>query len=226
MPRSRGTSSCWRPSPTTCRTASSGACRSRSRCRLAASQCALEVARASSVVVCYEMADEFAELYRQYGRSMAFTLDQRVSEVRARRRPQKRSPCQKQKSLRAKRRCDSRVLAKRPTAAPSPRRACARPFRHHGGRASGAAPAPCGRHADPLRQVSRAFCSSVSELYRIERRTPCAPPSTGVEPLCGERCSSHRPAGRLGGAGPRIVRSSCRSLPSDCRSRACSRTPP
>ena len=50
------------------------------------------------MIVCYEMADEFAQLYRKYGRTMAFTLDPKVSSVipRAER-------TQKQKALRAKR---------------------------------------------------------------------------------------------------------------------------
>ena len=65
--------------------------------------------RSKKVVICYEMADEFAELYRKYGRSMAFTLDQRVSEVTPRgengqkQKALRESGGQKQKSLRAKR---------------------------------------------------------------------------------------------------------------------------
>jgi hypothetical protein len=44
------------------------------------------------------MADEFAELYRKYGRSMQFSLDNKVSAV-----PPPRASGQKQKALRAKR---------------------------------------------------------------------------------------------------------------------------
>jgi hypothetical protein len=35
--------------------------------------------RTKKVIVCYELADEFSELYRRYGRSMAFSLDAKVS---------------------------------------------------------------------------------------------------------------------------------------------------
>jgi len=35
--------------------------------------------RSKKVIVCYELADEFADLYRRFGRSMAFTLDDKVS---------------------------------------------------------------------------------------------------------------------------------------------------
>jgi hypothetical protein len=54
--------------------------------------------RSKKVIVCYEMADEFAELYRKYGRSMQFSLDNKVSAV-----PPPRASGQKQKALRAKR---------------------------------------------------------------------------------------------------------------------------
>ena len=53
--------------------------------------------RSKKVVICYEMADEFAELYRKYGRSMAFSLEPEVSEVAA----APRGNGQKQKALRA-----------------------------------------------------------------------------------------------------------------------------
>lgn len=65
--------------------------------------------REKRVVVCYELADEFAQLYRQYGRTMAFSLDPEVpvaakpgrESVAAR----KHEPvaARKQKSLRATR---------------------------------------------------------------------------------------------------------------------------
>jgi hypothetical protein len=35
--------------------------------------------RTKRVIVCYELADEFAELYRQYGHTMAFSLDPKVA---------------------------------------------------------------------------------------------------------------------------------------------------
>jgi hypothetical protein len=35
--------------------------------------------RTKRVIVCYELADEFSELYRRYGRSMSFSLDPKVS---------------------------------------------------------------------------------------------------------------------------------------------------
>jgi hypothetical protein len=54
--------------------------------------------RSKKVIVCYEMADEFAQLYRKYGRTMAFTLDPKVSSAAP--RPER---SQKQKALRAKR---------------------------------------------------------------------------------------------------------------------------
>jgi hypothetical protein len=54
--------------------------------------------RSKKVIVCYELADEFAELYRKYGRSMAFSLDPKVSAATPR-----RESSQKQKALRAKR---------------------------------------------------------------------------------------------------------------------------
>ena len=57
--------------------------------------------REKRVVVCYELADEFAELYRQYGRTMAFSLD---PEVSAAAKPGREAVAvRKQKSLRAKR---------------------------------------------------------------------------------------------------------------------------
>jgi hypothetical protein len=55
--------------------------------------------RAKRVVICYELADEFAELYRRYGRTMTFSLDQKVSAVT----PARGTAGQKQKALRAKR---------------------------------------------------------------------------------------------------------------------------
>jgi hypothetical protein len=54
--------------------------------------------RSKKVIVCYELADEFAELYRKYGRAMAFTLDPKVSAATPR-----GESSQKQKALRAKR---------------------------------------------------------------------------------------------------------------------------
>jgi hypothetical protein len=54
--------------------------------------------RSKKVIVCYELADEFAELYRKYGRAMAFSLDPKVSAATP--RP---ASSQKQKALRAKR---------------------------------------------------------------------------------------------------------------------------
>jgi hypothetical protein len=52
------------------------------------------------VVMCYELADEYAELYRQFGRTMNFSLDQKVSAVT----PQVRAAVgQKKKALRARR---------------------------------------------------------------------------------------------------------------------------
>ena len=35
--------------------------------------------RTKKVIVCYELADEFSDLYRRYGRSMSFSLDAKVS---------------------------------------------------------------------------------------------------------------------------------------------------
>jgi hypothetical protein len=57
--------------------------------------------REKRVVVCYELAEEFAELYRQYGRTMAFSLDPQVSPARTASR--EAVAVRKQKSLRAKR---------------------------------------------------------------------------------------------------------------------------
>jgi hypothetical protein len=54
--------------------------------------------RNKKVIVCYELADEFADLYRRYGRSMALVLDNKVSAVSP-----SRASGQKQKALRAKR---------------------------------------------------------------------------------------------------------------------------
>jgi hypothetical protein len=54
--------------------------------------------RSKKVVVCYELADEFAQLYRKYGRTMAFTLDPKVSAA-----PPRPESSQKPKALRAKR---------------------------------------------------------------------------------------------------------------------------
>jgi hypothetical protein len=54
--------------------------------------------RSKKVIICYEMADEFAELYRKYGRSMQFSLDNKVSAASP-----PRAGAQKQKALRAKR---------------------------------------------------------------------------------------------------------------------------
>ena len=57
--------------------------------------------REKRVVVCYELADEFAQLYRQYGRTMAFSLD---PEVAAAPKPGREAAAvRKQKSLRAQR---------------------------------------------------------------------------------------------------------------------------
>ena len=57
--------------------------------------------REKRVVVCYELADEFAELYRQYGRTMAFSLDPEVPV--AAKTGRESVAVRKQKSLRAKR---------------------------------------------------------------------------------------------------------------------------
>jgi len=35
--------------------------------------------RTKKVIVCYELAEEFSELYRRYGRSMSFSLDPKVA---------------------------------------------------------------------------------------------------------------------------------------------------
>jgi hypothetical protein len=65
--------------------------------------------RSKKVVICYEMADEFADLYRRFGRSMEFALDQRVSAATPRgengqkQKALRESGGQKQKALRAKR---------------------------------------------------------------------------------------------------------------------------
>jgi hypothetical protein len=37
--------------------------------------------RTKKVILCYELADEFSELYRRYGRSMSFSLDPKVSDA-------------------------------------------------------------------------------------------------------------------------------------------------
>ena len=37
--------------------------------------------RTKKVIVCYELAEEFSELYRRYGRSMAFSLDEKVASA-------------------------------------------------------------------------------------------------------------------------------------------------
>jgi hypothetical protein len=57
--------------------------------------------REKRVVVCYELADEFAELYRQYGRTMAFSLEPQASPPRAPGREM--VAVRKQKALRVKR---------------------------------------------------------------------------------------------------------------------------
>jgi hypothetical protein len=54
--------------------------------------------RTRKVVVCYELADEFSDLYYRYGHSMSLSLEPKVSAAAP--RPQS---SQKQKSLRAKR---------------------------------------------------------------------------------------------------------------------------
>jgi hypothetical protein len=60
--------------------------------------------RAKRVVICYELADEFADLYRQYGRTMAFSLDPQVSSAPTpRREAVAAARKQKHRSLRAKR---------------------------------------------------------------------------------------------------------------------------
>jgi hypothetical protein len=57
--------------------------------------------REKRVVVCYELADEFAELYRQYGRTMAFSLDPAVAA--APKPGREAAAMRKQKSFRTKR---------------------------------------------------------------------------------------------------------------------------
>jgi hypothetical protein len=57
--------------------------------------------REKRVVVCYELADEFAELYRQYGHTMAFSLDPAVAA--APKPGREAAAVRKQKSFRAKR---------------------------------------------------------------------------------------------------------------------------
>lgn len=52
------------------------------------------------VVICYELADEYAELYRQWGRTMVFSLDPKVSAATPAARD---AVAQKKKALRAKR---------------------------------------------------------------------------------------------------------------------------
>ena len=56
--------------------------------------------REKRVVVCYELADEFAELYRQYGHTMAFSLDPAVAV--APKPGREAAAVRKQKSFRAK----------------------------------------------------------------------------------------------------------------------------
>ena len=57
--------------------------------------------RQKRVVVCYELAEEFADLFRTYGRSMAFSVDDKVSAAPPQ-RPREASAL-KQKGFRAKR---------------------------------------------------------------------------------------------------------------------------
>ena len=56
--------------------------------------------RAKRVLICYELAEEFADLYRSYGRSMVFTVDDKTSAAP----PRREASALKQKGLRAKRR--------------------------------------------------------------------------------------------------------------------------
>jgi hypothetical protein len=56
--------------------------------------------RTKRVVVCYELAEEFADLYRAHGRSMVFTVDDKTSAAP----PSREASALKQKGLRAKRR--------------------------------------------------------------------------------------------------------------------------
>ena len=64
-------------------------------------ECALRVIATKKVIVCYELADEFAELYRRYGHSMAFSLDPAVAV--APKPGREAAAVRKQKSFRAKR---------------------------------------------------------------------------------------------------------------------------
>jgi len=62
------------------------------------------VNRTKRVIVCYELADEFADLYRQYGRTMAFSLDPQASPAPTPRREAVAArKKQKTKALRSKR---------------------------------------------------------------------------------------------------------------------------
>lgn len=57
--------------------------------------------RTKRIIICYELAEEFADLYRQYGRTMAFSLD---PEMAAAPKPRREAvAARKQRSLRAKR---------------------------------------------------------------------------------------------------------------------------
>lgn len=57
--------------------------------------------RTKRIVICYELAEEFADLYRKYGRTMAFSLD---PEIPVAAKPGRDSvAARKQKSLRAQR---------------------------------------------------------------------------------------------------------------------------
>jgi len=58
--------------------------------------------RTKRIVVCYELAEEFADLYRQYGSTMAFSLDPQVSPGPTPRR-EAVAARKKHKALRAKR---------------------------------------------------------------------------------------------------------------------------
>ena len=59
------------------------------------------ISRSRKVIVCYELADEFSELYNLYGRTMAFSLDPEVPV--AAKTGRESVAVRKQKSLRAKR---------------------------------------------------------------------------------------------------------------------------
>jgi hypothetical protein len=124
--------------------------------------------REKRVVVCYELADEFAELYRQYGRTMAFSLDPQVATAPkpAARRP----PCGSRSRSAPSGRCDSRSSrSARYSRSVSLAAHAARPAAvvMHPVAPAMHALAPAAIHAaaaHPLRQVSRAFCSSLREL--------------------------------------------------------------